>query len=301
MENGRRTNILNRDYRLISSYLSRWATVIVFSAIIALAVGALFLKSDDMAHMPIVIGVCTFDSARAGPALESVRRVLPRQGVRGHPLAVPSRRTEALRVRFLSHDVARAFRAARARRCSDARSSPPNGRRTATRGASVLVQRGRHGAPRAGRAHHFRLSPLRPRAFSPRTARSSDRGMPSPRRSIDFAGSYPGEERVVFGVLYGAYDAGGISLERLQALEEAGIVRDGELDVLCEGEAFPEIVIAYDPASYTPDRKSFARRLPGVFDRVPAFPAQRALRARNRRFLCAPRERSRAHREARRR
>ncbi|MDD4858362.1 MAG: PhnD/SsuA/transferrin family substrate-binding protein, partial [Candidatus Krumholzibacteria bacterium] len=89
--------------------------------------------------------------------------------------------------------------------------------------------------------------------------------------TIDFTGPYPQEERVVLGVLYGAYDAGGISLERLQALERAGIVRTGELDVLCEGEAFPEIVLAYNPASYTAERKNFARCLPGVVDRAPRY------------------------------
>jgi len=60
------------DYGVLSSYLSKSATVIVFSAIVLLAIGALYLESDDMAHMPILIGVCAFDSARVTPALESL-------------------------------------------------------------------------------------------------------------------------------------------------------------------------------------------------------------------------------------
>jgi hypothetical protein len=89
------------------------------------------------------------------------------------------------------------------------------------------------------------------------------------RAAIDFAGARPREERVVFGVLYGAYDAGGISLDHLQSMERSGVLRRGELDVLCEGEALPEIVLAYDPARYNADRKSFVGRLPGVYDRLP--------------------------------
>jgi hypothetical protein len=67
----RRSKILTRDYNILSSYLNRWATVIVFSAIVALALGAIYIKSNDAAHIPVVIGVSALDSTRAGPALES--------------------------------------------------------------------------------------------------------------------------------------------------------------------------------------------------------------------------------------
>jgi hypothetical protein len=86
---------------------------------------------------------------------------------------------------------------------------------------------------------------------------------------VEFTGARPRDERVIFGVLYGAYDAGGISLERLLALEKTGLVRRGELRVLMEGEALPEMVLAYDPAAYADDRRSFAKHLPGVLERVP--------------------------------
>jgi hypothetical protein len=36
-----------------------------------------------------------------------------------------------------------------------------------------------------------------------------------------------------------------------------------------EGEALPEMVLAYDPTAYTEDRKSFAKHLPGVLERLP--------------------------------
>jgi len=267
MENGTRTNNLNRDYRLISSCVSRWATVIIFSVIVALAAGALFLKADDMAHTPIVIGVCTFDSSRAGAALEQFaefsrargcgdirwRYLRPDQKLAGCDFYV----TTALELSApLSRgDLGCALLAAERQAHRYSRSS-------------VLVRAGVTALPARGARIIFGSSRSAAGFLAPYRALERS-GYVLSEASIEFAGSYPGDERVVFGVLYGAYDAGGISLERLQALIKAGIVRDGELDVLCEGEALPEIVIAYDPSSYTQDRMSFARHLPGVLDRVP--------------------------------
>jgi hypothetical protein len=267
MENGARTNMLNRDYRLISSYLSRWATGIIFSAIIALAVGALFLKADDMAHTPVVIGVCAFDSARAGSTLEQFSEFCRARGcgdIRWRYLGPDQKLTGCdfylttsleLSAPLARGDLGCALIAAEREAHRYSRSS-------------VLVRAGVTALPARGARIIFGSSRSAAGFLAPYRALERS-GYALSEASIEFAGSYPGEERVVFGVLYGAYDAGGISLERLQALKKAGIVRDGEIDVLFEGEAFPEIVIAYDPSSYTQDRTSFARHLPGVFDRAP--------------------------------
>jgi hypothetical protein len=267
MENGTRTNILSRAYRLVSSCLSRWGTGLVFSAIIALAVGALFLKADDRAHTPIVIGVCTFDSARAGATLEQFsefcrakgcgdirwRYLRPDQKLTGCDFYITT--SLELSAPLSRGELGCAFLAAEreARRYSR---------------SSVLVRAGVTALPARGARIIFGSSRSAAGFVAPYRALERS-GYALSEATIEFAGSYPGDERVVFGVLYGAYDAGGISFERLLALKKAGIVRDGEIDVLCEGEALPEIVIAYDPSSYTQDRIRFARHLPGVFDRVP--------------------------------
>ncbi len=267
MENGRRTNNLNRDYRLISSCLSRWATGIVFSAIVALAAGALFLKTDDMAHTPVVIGVCAFDSARAGSALEQFsefcrgkgcgdirwRYLRPDQKLAGCDFYITT--ALDLSAPLARGDLGCALIAAEREAHRYSRSS-------------VLVRAGVTALPERGARIIFGSSRSAAGFVAPYRALERS-GYALSEASIEFAGSYPGEERVVFGVLYGAYDAGGISLERLQALKKAGIVRDREIDVLCEGEALPEIVVAYDPKSYTKDRMSFAGRLPGVLDSAP--------------------------------
>lgn len=267
MGNSRRMNVYDRDFDLFSTYLSRWATVIAFSAIIALAVGALSIKSEDMAHMPITIGVAAIDSARAGSALESFAEFCRGRGCGD------------IRWRYLRADGELSgcdFYLTTSLRLSGplARNSLGCALIAAEREAhrysrsAVVVRPGVRSIPAAGARVIFasRLSAAGFLAPYRSLARS---GHALSGATIDFAGSFQQEERVVFGVLYGAYDAGGISLERLRAIECSGVVRRGELDVLCEGEAFPELVLAYAPDAYGPDRKSFVRRLPGVFDRAP--------------------------------
>ncbi len=267
MENGTGRNILTRGYRRISSCLSRWATVMIFSVIVALAVGALFLEADDMAHTPIVIGVCTFDSVRAASALDQFaefsrargcgdirwRYLRPDQELAGCDFYVTT--SLDLSAPLSRGELGCALLAAEREAHRYSRSS-------------VLVKAGVTALPARGARIIFGSSRSAAGFLAPYRALERS-GYALSEASIEFAGSYPGDERVVFGVLYGAYDAGGISLERLLALKTAGVVRDGEFDVLCEGEAVPEIVIAYDPSSYAQDRRSFAKYLPGVLDRVP--------------------------------
>jgi hypothetical protein len=267
MEIDRRAKNLNRDYNILSSYLNRWVTVIVFSAIVALAFGAIYIKSDDAAHIPVVIGVSALDSTRAGPALESFAEFCRGKGCGD------------IRWRYLRPDAA--LKGCDFYITTSVSLSTPLARgslgcaliaaeREAHRysRSAVVVRAGVRSLPASGARVIF----TSPRSASGFLApyRSLERAGYAPSRgTIDFAGARPREERVVFGVLYGAYDAGGISLDRLQSMERSGILRRGELDVLCEGEALPEIVLAYDPARYTADRKSFVGRLPGLFDRSP--------------------------------
>jgi hypothetical protein len=266
MENGTRTNILHRAYRLISCCLSRWGTGLIFSVIIALAVGALFLRADDGAHTPIVIGVCAFDSARAGAALERFSEFCRAEGcgdIRWRYLR--SDRKPAGCDFYITTSLDLSAPLSRGELGCAFLASEREAHRYSR--SSVIVKAGVTALPARGARIIFGSSRSAAGFVAPYRALERS-GYALSEAIIEFAGSYPGDERVVFGVLYGAYDAGGISFERLLALKKTGIVRDGEIDVLFEGEALPEIVIAYDPSSYTQDRISFARHLPGVFDRV---------------------------------
>jgi hypothetical protein len=272
MGEGRRMSIFNRDFDLFSTYLNRWATVIVFAAIIALAVGALCVKSDDMAHMPVVIGVAALDSSRASSALEAFAEFCRGKGCGD------------IRWRYLSADgglggcdfyLVTSLRLSRALAEKSLGCALIAAEREAHRysRSAVVVRAGVRSIPASGARVVF-TSPLSAAGFLAPYRALSRSGYDLSSSTVEFAGSYPQDERVVFGVLYGAYDAGGISLERLRSLEQSGTVRRGELEVLCEGEAFPEFVLAYASESFNQDRKSFARHLPGVLDRAP-----RSLRA----------------------
>jgi hypothetical protein len=267
MERMKKAGIFNRDYQIVSSYLNRWATVIVFSAIIALAVGALFIKSIDMAHMPVTIGVCTFDSVRAAPALDAFADFCRRKGcgdIRWKYLR-PDRKPSGCDFYLMTSLQLSPHLAGNGLGCALVVAEREAHRYSRS---AVVVRSGVHAFPATGARMIF-SSPVSAAGFLAPYRALEETGYPLAGAVCDFSGLYPREERLVFAVLYGAYDAGGISLERLLALEEAGIVRAGELDVYLEGEVFPEMVLAYDPSSYTPEEKSFARRLPGVLDRTP--------------------------------
>lgn len=82
-------------------------------------------------------------------------------------------------------------------------------------------------------------------------------------------GFFPDEDRVIYGVLYGAYRAGGIALERLDYLTDRGKIRKGEIEVLCEGVLFPEIILAADKSADQNKLASFRRRLLLISGNVP--------------------------------
>ena len=71
-------------------------------------------------------------------------------------------------------------------------------------------------------------------------------------------------------VLFGAYDAGGIGLERLRAFERAGTIRPGELEIAGIGECVPEIVVAVDPDADPRIAAELVERLPAVAARMSA-------------------------------
>ena len=267
MGNGRRMNIFDHDFDLFSTYLNRWATVIVFAAIIALAVGALYMQADDMAHMPVVIGVAALDSARASSALESFAEFCRGKGCGDIRWRYVREDGELAGCDFYLITSLRLSRTLAEKSLGCALIAAEREGHRYSRSA-VVVRAGVHSLPAEGARIIF-TSPLSAAGFLAPYRALSRLGHELSSSTVDFSGTFPREERVVFGVLYGAYDAGGISLERLQSLEQFGILRRGELEVLCEGEAFPELVLAYASESFNQDRKNFARHLPGVLDRAP--------------------------------
>ena len=265
----KRSRLANLDYSMLSSYMGRWTTVVAFTAMVLLALGAIFLKSDDLAHVPVVIGVSAFDSIRAAPALESLADFCRGKGcgdVRWRYLRAGDEPSGCDFYLMTSLELSPAL--GRGTLGCALIVSEAEARRYSA--GAVVVRAGTRQLPPGGGRIIF-SSPLSAAGFlSPyRALVKAGYAIPQRDGAVDFAGLVRGDERVVLGVLYGAYDAGGVSEERLRGLEASGCVRPGEIDVLLKGEAYPEVVLASDRAIDSPEQRGFTRRFPGVLKSVP--------------------------------
>ncbi len=255
------------DYSMLSSYLGRWTTMIIFAATILIAIGALFLKEDDIAHMPVNIGVFDLDSTLVHPRLIDFAGYIREKGggdIQWRYLREDEEPTgcdfyimTSLRLSpYLLRDVLD---------CS-LLMTVQEGRRYARGG--VIVKSG--GPDQSGEEMTAVFTSRFSAAnfLSPYNSLTESLGESwGERARVDFAGS---EERVVYGVLFGAYAFGGISLERLNILEEMGVFREGELEVYLEGEPYPEMVLAVDKSMEERKHRRFRDRLVLLVDRMPS-------------------------------
>ena len=266
MKKGKRLEV---DYSMLSSYLGRSATALVFTAIVLIALGALFMDQDDMAHISISIGVCAFDSTRSGPALEALADFVRERGggnIQWQYFRPGQKPTGCDFYLMTSVQLAPRLIAGELDCCLIV------AMREARRYAKGVV------ITRAGREdfapHDAKViftSPLSANGFLSPYLVLREMGMDRPvhEDKMDFAGYYPNDERVVLGVLFGAYQAGGLSFERLRLLEELGVVRKGELQILREGRSFPEVVLAADRSIDQKKRKGFTERFIAITEQVP--------------------------------
>ncbi|MCK4236738.1 MAG: PhnD/SsuA/transferrin family substrate-binding protein [Candidatus Krumholzibacteria bacterium] len=265
----KKSNFLKIDYSTFSSYLGRSATVLVFSAIILLAFGALFFGHEDMAHMPISIGVCAFDSARASSALESLADFVREKGggdIRWNYFGF-SKEPSGCDFYLMTSLQASPFISRGELDCSLI-ATVREGLRY-SRGA-VIVRPGTAGRQIASGKLIFSSAVSATGFLSPYLAlKEAGPGFCPNPGDIDFAGHYQDDARVIFGVLFGAYQAGGIDLERFRFLEKRGVIREGELDVLFEGAPLPEVLMANDRSVDSKKVKGFTCRLPAILERMP--------------------------------
>lgn len=258
----------NREESIVSGYLNRWAVAIVFSAVVVLAAGALLVDSDDLAHRTVTIGVAAFDSARAYPALESFARQCREKG--GGDIAwrwLPPGGPYAGCDLYVVPALAAAPAIARGSLACEIVVAEREAHRYSR--SAVVVRRGARRAPGAGWRVIYAARCSAAGYLAPRAALAAAGAAP-PDSAAAFSGDLPRDERVALGVLFGAYDAGGISLERLAALEAAGTVAPGELEILLEGEAVPEVVVAAAPDPRAAWRRRFVRALLRIHDAAPA-------------------------------
>ena len=262
----KRNRLFKLDYSMLSSYLGRWSTVLIFAAIILLAGGALLIEGDDIAHMPVAIGVYDLDSAAVHGRLDDLARFVRGKG--GGDIGWTYLRDGddptgcdfylMSSLRFASYlekeelDCSLIVTMAEGRRYSS--------------GVVITKAGGNSSGPRGDGA--IFTSPFSPSGFLSPYRAIVDAGIElSPEEvRIDFAGT---EERVVFGVLFGAYEFGGISLERLRYFEERDLFGDDEIEIVMRGEPYPEMVLAAGRGGDPRKLSRFTGRFLLLTDRLP--------------------------------
>lgn len=253
-------------FNLLSVYFGRWASVVIFVAIVALAVAAVFVDSDDLAHMQVIVGVSAFDSMRSSAALRSFSDFCRQKG-RGDiqwrffsPGEKPSR---------CDFYLMPALEAVPYLEATDCRAALLVAEREAHRysRSAVIARRGNASLP-----VHPRIifsSPTSAAGFVAAYRALEAAGVLIEEADIDFSGNLPREERTILGVVHGVYDAGGISQERLESFKAAGFFSPDELEILYRGEAVPEMVLVCEPSDCTRQRERFARSFRRSFDQAP--------------------------------
>lgn len=264
-----KNRIFGIDYSMRSSYLGRWATVLVFSAVILLAVGALFLEQDDVAHTVVPIGVCAFDSVKTHSVLSSLADFVREQGG-GDIKWIYFREGDYATGcdLYLMTSLQAAPRIVDGGLTCLLLATVKEGRRYSQ--GVVIVKAGAERVS-SGDGKVIFTSPVSAGGFlSPLLAlEACGEDLRVRPDQFDFAGFFPDEDRVIYGVLYGAYRAGGIALERLDYLTDRGKIRKGEIEVFCEGVLFPEIILAADKSADQNKLASFRRRLLLISGNVP--------------------------------
>lgn len=265
----KKNRFFNIDYSMLSSYLGRSATVLVFSAIVLLAIGALYFEQDDTAHVPILMGICAFDSVRSCAALESLTDFVRERGGGDITLRFVGCGETSAGCEFLLMTSVQYFRARRLRNLECCCLGAVHPGQKYSRGALVVRPGIDSLAQACGRI--ICTSPESGAGYVS-IVRALEQHMPSfpgEAGKLSFAGGELDYERVLFGVLFGEYDAGGISFDRYRYCLERGTIRDGELEVLLTGEPVPEYVLAVDPGVDSKKLSRFRTRLVEICDRMP--------------------------------
>lgn len=253
------------------------ATVLVFSAIVLLAASALYFGPDYPAHVPLTIGVSAFDSAAAGPQLESMAALVRESG--GGDIewvwVSPERIPCGCDLYLMTSVGLRPFLESGRLDLIMVASARPDG----APGRGVLISVSGREDPADGDSVTVAYT-------SPR----SSTGFVSPRAALGSTGIHGARTGVfvspegfpicpipvVYGVLDGRWDLGGVPLEGLRLLERRGLVEEGSLSVLAVGPEMHEIVLASDPGMESWKRQGFSSRLPGMASGFPG-PLKREL------------------------
>ncbi|MBN1164542.1 MAG: PhnD/SsuA/transferrin family substrate-binding protein [Candidatus Krumholzibacteriota bacterium] len=257
------------DCDISSAYLGRWATGLVAAAVIVLALGAYFLEPDYMGHVPVRIGVCAFDSTVSTVALEALADLVREKGGGDitwvyFPAGQAPRDCDFYLMTSLqvySHLPEGRLSCSLVAHSSPGHPYSPGVVIIKPETDRSLLNSGKIIFTHPGSAAGY-LSPL---LALQRSGYAIDPG----GERIEFTGSRNGEEKVVFGVLFDAYRAGGLGLNKYRNILDRGQIKKGQLEILCVGDVYPEILIAADNSLESWKLKGFTDRLPSITENLP--------------------------------
>ncbi len=243
---------------------------LLYAALIVLAAAASFLEPDYMAQVPVRIGVSAYDSAYAAPVLERFSGLIMEKG--GGDVSWiyfdPDEAPEGCDFYLMTSVQARKAVDSGRMRVSLSASA------TCSRDHSVGVVIARAGTepedlnggdfifPSAISASGF-LSPLVALAEG-----GVDIGPGT--ENLFFAGCRSCDEKVVYGVLYGRYSAGGISLDSFTKISSIGGFGKDELSVILTGPSVIEIFLVSSSEIEGWKEKGFIDRLPSITEGAPS-------------------------------
>lgn len=247
-----------------SSFHGKTTTALIYVVIIALTIAALYFEPDYMAHVPLRIGICSLDSTTSSCMLESFASFIREKGGGDIEWIYFDDREElsGCDFYFLSpiklhpylHDGEMEL-------VLFATTAEGN---LLSRGAVVTRKDTGRDEISAGKViFSGRYSPsgfLSPYYALVQAGYPIDGAL----EKIDFAGPVESEERVIFGVLFGEYAAGGMSLDRFRAHEAKGSFSKGELVVRYTGLPVVDLVVASASGMEHWKRKGFTDRLPDI-------------------------------------
>ncbi len=247
-----------------------WANLGIYSIIILLAVAAYFFEPDYMAHVPVRIGICAYDSVHVAYTLGAYADYIRKRG--GGDISwkyFEQDETPDSCHFYLMTSVQLGSIIDNGRIKLSMAGIASEGCRT--RGV-VITRSGVTAGDLAGGRFLFSFRDSATGFLSPLKALRDegviiglDSGM------VDFAGCRCCDEKVIFGVLFGRYIAGGMSIDKFRLMESMGMFEKGELSILLTGPPVIEIVLAssinVEPWKY----RGFTDRLQVITENLPGL------------------------------
>jgi len=248
---------------MLSSYLGRAATIVIFSTIVLLAVASIFIKGEDAAHSPINIGVCAFDSTRTWYVFNAFSSYIISRGggdVRWSYFT-PDEKASGCDLYLMTSLQAADYLRNGEMRCALI-VARERGRRY-SRGL-VLARKGEGSGKK-----NYRVifdSPISTSGFAAAYKAMVQRGMidDDESRVMNFADMFSCAEKAFYGVLYGAFDLGCIPEWDFKRLAASGLIDTNRVDVVLKSDPVIELII-------TVDRDADSRKVDRFIDRLLAM------------------------------